>query len=252
MPAPRLTFEQIHEFRTSGLSDGELARKYGLGEITVHNARRGITWKDHPTPPDNVKRKGAQALTFEAVHRIRTSGLPDEVLAAEYGVTYAAVIRARRGRSWPSHPTPPDRFPRAFGGLKWRSKEQLQNAPNLAGLEPKSRDLYDRLRIRCTLDADGCWIWTGCVSGSAPRPSGHHGHTSIDGETTGTHRAMWIACYGPIPDDLCVCHQCDKPRCLHPKHLWLGTHLENMRDSIAKGRHINVRVQPNTSSGDPK
>lgn len=241
MPAPRLTFEQIHEFRTSGRPDAELARKYGIGEVTVHNARRGITWRDHPTPPDVSKRKGALALTFEAVHRIRTCGLPDEVLAAEYGATYAAIIQARRGRTWKDHPTPPDRFTRQFGGLKWLSKEQLLNAPDLEGFEPKNRELYDRLRMRCQLDADGCWLWTGAVSGSEPRPSGHHGHTSVDGDCIGTHRAMWIACFGPIPDGMSVCHECDKPLCIRPKCLWLGTHTDNMRDSIQKGRHVNVR-----------
>lgn len=240
MYATKLTFDQVHEIRTSELSHAALAKRFGVGEVTVLEARRGGTWKDHPTPPIISRRKGAQTLTAEAVHRIRTCGLPDEVLAEEYGVTYAAVIQARRGRSWPDHPTPPDLFPRTFGGLRYKGRKELP--PRIAlPCEPADPVVLERLRMRCQLDEHGCWIWTGAVTGSKPRPSGHHGHTSVNGIKTSTHRAMYAAGFGPIPQGMHVCHTCDKPRCLNPKHLWLGTHTDNMRDSIKKGRHVNVR-----------
>jgi hypothetical protein len=256
MPAPILTHEQIHWIRTCGLTDAHMARELGIGYVTVHNARRGITFKDHPTPPDTALRKpsgrtgeiyatrsdkncGLPALDFEAVHDIRTSGLADEVLAKKYGVSRALITRTRRGQTYTDHPTPPDLFPRSFGKITWNDKDALQKAPTIR-LAVKDQVLFDRLRMRCRVDEDGCWIWTGATTG-APRPSGNHGTTSINGERESTHRAMWRAVHGDIPDGLCVCHTCDKTLCIHPYHIWLGTHSDNMRDSIFKGRHVNVR-----------
>lgn len=52
------------------------------------------------------------------------------------------------------------------------------------------------------------------------------------------HRVAYQLTHNNIqlsPND-CICHHCDNPRCINPKHLFLGTQADNMADKVAKGR----------------
>lgn len=76
----------------------------------------------------------------------------------------------------------------------------------------------------------GCWLWRGA--------HGEHGYGSIKfrEQTRTVHRLMYEFAYGPIENGLHVLHSCDTPNCINPAHLSLGTHMDNMRDMLEKGR----------------
>lgn len=80
---------------------------------------------------------------------------------------------------------------------------------------------------------DGCWVWTGFIG-----PNGY-GTTAVGRRPLATHRAAWILTHGPIPPGMFVCHHCDNKPCCNPKHLFIGTCKDNMRDMAAKGRGRN-------------
>jgi hypothetical protein len=80
-------------------------------------------------------------------------------------------------------------------------------------------------------DTNNCMLW---LSGTSPDG---YGKFKIDvGKTVRAHRYMWELVNDFIPNGLCVCHHCDNPLCVNPKHLFLGTSKDNTIDKVSKGR----------------
>ena len=83
--------------------------------------------------------------------------------------------------------------------------------------------------------ADGCWEWIACV--------GNHGYGvfAINTKVQVTaHRYAWEKANGSIPPGMHVCHRCDNRKCVRPDHLFLGTNVDNILDSVKKGRRKGV------------
>jgi len=100
----------------------------------------------------------------------------------------------------------------------------------LGGSKPKPA--VDRFHSSYVANLDtGCWIWLGTKRGS-----NGYGRITSTGVVHQAHRFSWMLHRGSIPDGLLVCHKCDTPLCVNPDHLFLGTHQDNMRDCVEKGR----------------
>lgn len=85
------------------------------------------------------------------------------------------------------------------------------------------------------VDDSGCWVWKkATVRGYGVLSAG--GVRTVGQDRSLAHRYSWTLANGPIPDGLLVLHKCDNPPCVNPAHLFLGTHGDNARDKIAKGR----------------
>ena len=82
---------------------------------------------------------------------------------------------------------------------------------------------------------------TPCIDWTASGDGKGYGRFRVNGGLQRTHRVSYQLKHGTIPSGMCVCHHCDRPVCVNPEHLFLGTQQENVDDMRAKGRAVNVK-----------
>lgn len=81
-----------------------------------------------------------------------------------------------------------------------------------------------------------CWFWLGRRFAKTGYGAVSYGRPIKD---VGAHCVAYILSTGPIPHGGFICHTCDNPLCVNPKHLFLGDHDLNMADRQAKGRQMH-------------
>ena len=133
-----------------------------------------------------------------------------KIIAADYGLSEKGMREVIRGRRWQHVPMPPE-----------SERDPLWAAIDLRG-------------------PDECWEWK--------RYRDQYGYGILHGDRA--HRAVWRQTHGAIPHGMEVMHQCDNPSCCNPSHLLLGTHADNMRDMVTKGRSAHGEHHPRAKLSD--
>jgi len=123
---------------------------------------------------------------------------------------------------------------------RWRRTGNPKATPRriAPGWRRRSVPAVDRVMRRTERRDDGCLVFVGHCD---PRGYGQVRGDSTAGGTpvVGAHVVVATAVHGPRPSpDHEVLHSCDNPPCVEPTHLRWGTHAENMRDCVLRGRAV--------------
>lgn len=91
----------------------------------------------------------------------------------------------------------------------------------------------DRFWSRVDIRGDAeCWLWT------AGTKNAGYGYFALPGKKLVlSHRLSFQLANGvELDSEKHVCHRCDRPSCVNPSHLFVGTHKQNMDDRDSKMR----------------
>jgi Mor family transcriptional regulator len=83
-----------------------------------------------------------------------------------------------------------------------------------------------------------CWIWTGSTNIDG------YGHLRCQGKMYQAHRVAYFLHHKTI-DSREVCHTCNNPPCVNWEHLYLDTHIGNMKHMQSEGRRISFKGEEN-------
>jgi hypothetical protein len=105
-------------------------------------------------------------------------------------------------------------------------------------LIPINEDAIRRFWTFVYIRDDGHWQWLGQIVDG-------YGRFTINHSPWGAHRVSYAIFHGQ-PGELTVCHKCDRPWCVCPFCLFLGTAEDNAQDYRRKQFNDPVYIRRRT------
>lgn len=109
----------------------------------------------------------------------------------------------------------------------------------------QSRTDLERFEEKYIIEDSGCWIWTGAGAKGGSRYGSFYfpDYPYIKSkDMVSSHKASLYLYTGvATSSEEHILHSCDNGFCVNPEHLSVGTHKDNMRDMMEKGRFIASR-----------
>lgn len=114
-----------------------------------------------------------------------------------------------------------------------RKADSLHAAKICIALSAKLVPTHLRFLKFVEVKQNGCHDWTGATS---KIDTGFVGRFMWNGRNWRAPRVSYSLFVATIPAGVLVCHTCDRPICVNPTHLFLGTDAANRLDCKNKGR----------------
>lgn len=129
---------------------------------------------------------------------------------------------------------------RQISHLSQRTKHYGELTDILPVMTPKRIERFWS-KIDRSAGTDACHPWRGGCN--QPGYGLVQGSVDYQGYSFLAHRVAWALSRVDEPGERIVRHRCDNPRCCNPRHLLTGTHADNTRDMLDRGRQRTVAGQ---------
>ena len=97
-------------------------------------------------------------------------------------------------------------------------------------IEDYKQQRLQEILTNTIVTSTGCMEWQGYIGTDG------YGSVAILKKYKHAHLHVWEILHNELTQNIHVLHKCDNRKCINPEHLFLGTHQDNVKDMVSKGR----------------